>query len=121
MKPVLAKPKKQGLPFLRYSKFCFLQWCFSVYLLLSQKYYKLGFTLWLAFPILNEVLLNIIGHFFQTSIRPKEVMQKFESIAKQDGVFPIVYSPGYDITALGFEKFHPFDSTKYGRIWDYLF
>ena len=35
-------------------------------------------------------------------------------------VVPIVYSPGYNITAAGFEKCHPFDSTKYRRIWDFL-
>ena len=35
-------------------------------------------------------------------------------------VFPIVYSPGYNITACGFEKLHPFDSTKYKRIWSFL-
>lgn len=34
---------------------------------------------------------------------------------------PIVYSKGYNITACGFEKCHPFDSTKYGRIWEFLF
>ena len=35
-------------------------------------------------------------------------------------IFPIVYSPGYNITAYGFEKLHPFDSTKYKRIWEFL-
>jgi len=35
-------------------------------------------------------------------------------------VVPIVYSKGYNITACGFEKAHPFDSTKYRRIWDFL-
>jgi len=32
----------------------------------------------------------------------------------------VVYSPGYNITAGGFEKLHPFDSTKYMRIWEFL-
>ena len=36
-------------------------------------------------------------------------------------MFPIVYSPGYNITACGFEKLHPFDSTKYRRIWNFIF
>ena len=35
-------------------------------------------------------------------------------------IVPIVYSLGYNITAFGFEKMHPFDSTKYRRIWDFL-
>jgi histone deacetylase 11 len=33
---------------------------------------------------------------------------------------PIVYSKGYNITACGIEKMHPFDSTKYRRIWHFL-
>jgi|SRR5665213_337429 len=33
---------------------------------------------------------------------------------------PIVYSPGYNITALGLERFHPFDSLKYRRIRRWL-
>jgi histone deacetylase 11 len=32
----------------------------------------------------------------------------------------IVYSPYYNITACGFEKAHPFDSTKYRRIVEFL-
>lgn len=37
-----------------------------------------------------------------------------------DQFLPIVYSPRYDITLLGFEKLHPFDSAKYGRVFKYL-
>ncbi|MCL4106315.1 UNVERIFIED_CONTAM: hypothetical protein GTU68_003476 [Idotea baltica] len=33
---------------------------------------------------------------------------------------PIVFSPGYDITLLGLEKLHPFDSAKYGKIFQLL-
>ena len=32
----------------------------------------------------------------------------------------LVYSPGYDIRFLGFEKLHPFDSCKYSRTWKSL-
>lgn len=31
-----------------------------------------------------------------------------------------MYSAGYNITACGIEKLHPFDSTKYKRIWQFL-
>jgi histone deacetylase 11 len=35
--------------------------------------------------------------------------------------FPrIVYSPRYNISAMGFERLHPFDSRKYGRTWKVL-
>ncbi len=33
---------------------------------------------------------------------------------------PIIYSPKYDISILGIEKFHPFDTQKYGKIYKYL-
>ena len=33
---------------------------------------------------------------------------------------PIVYHPSYNITAFGLERLHPFDSTKYRRIQDWL-
>lgn len=33
---------------------------------------------------------------------------------------PIVYSPKYNITAFGLERFHPFDSRKYRRIREWL-
>jgi histone deacetylase 11 len=33
---------------------------------------------------------------------------------------PIVYSPAYNITALGLERWHPFDSVKYRRIHAWL-
>ncbi|KAJ1259653.1 hypothetical protein BS78_10G172400 [Paspalum vaginatum] len=33
---------------------------------------------------------------------------------------PVVYSPAYDISFLGLEKMHPFDSAKWGRICRYL-
>lgn len=33
---------------------------------------------------------------------------------------PLVYAPEYNITAFGLENLHPFDSTKYRRIHDWL-
>ncbi len=35
-------------------------------------------------------------------------------------MIPIVYHPGYNITAFGLERLHPFDGRKYGRIRDAL-
>jgi histone deacetylase 11 len=35
-------------------------------------------------------------------------------------MIPIVYHPGYNITACGLERLHPFDSSKYARIRDEL-
>ncbi|XP_020269280.1 histone deacetylase 2 isoform X2 [Asparagus officinalis] len=33
---------------------------------------------------------------------------------------PVIYSPSYDIAFLGIEKLHPFDSSKWGRICQFL-
>ena len=33
---------------------------------------------------------------------------------------PIIYSDKYNITLLGIQKLHPFDSEKYGKIYDFL-
>lgn len=33
---------------------------------------------------------------------------------------PILYNPSYDITAFGIEKLHPFDSSKYSKIFNFL-
>ena len=35
-------------------------------------------------------------------------------------MIPIIYHPGYNITAFGLERLHPFDSRKYRRIHDAL-
>ena len=34
--------------------------------------------------------------------------------------WPIVYSPHYNISFLGFEKLHPFDSGKWGKVYNFL-
>lgn len=34
--------------------------------------------------------------------------------------WPIIYSPVYNIGFLGFEKMHPFDSGKWGKIHQFL-
>ena len=79
----------------------------------------LGIGLFIGFPILNELFLNTVA-LCQSEVNAAATRAKFEKVAN-DGLFPIVYSPGYNITAGGFEKCHPFDSTKYRRIWDFLF
>lgn len=34
--------------------------------------------------------------------------------------WPIVYSPTYNIGFMGFEKMHPFDSGKWGKVHQFL-
>ncbi len=33
---------------------------------------------------------------------------------------PIIYHPGYNISFMRLQRFHPFDSEKYGKVFDYL-
>ena len=111
-----------GLPFFRYSKFCLLQWLASIALFVygltqsALSFILSGILLFITFPVLNELVLNACA-LFQKGEDPVAIKQKF---AAMKNVFPIVYSPGYNITAGGFEKCHPFDSTKYKRIWQFL-
>jgi histone deacetylase 11 len=39
---------------------------------------------------------------------------------KPSGDIKIVYSPHYNISFFGIERFHPFDAKKYGRTWNVL-
>ena len=68
--------------------------------------------------VVNELLINMIANTCQSLEDPETTRKKYEMLAEK--VTPIVYSKGYNITACGFEKVHPFDSTKYRRIWDFL-
>lgn len=34
--------------------------------------------------------------------------------------WPIIYSPNYNIGFMGFEKMHPFDSAKWGKVHQFL-
>ena len=49
----------------------------------------------------------------------EEVNTNFE---RQEVVnkLPIIFSPHYDITLLGIEKLHPFDTEKHGKVYKYL-
>jgi len=39
---------------------------------------------------------------------------------KMSNKIPIIFSKHYDITLLGLQRLHPFDSEKYGRVYRYL-
>lgn len=64
-------------------------------------------------PVINEVLLTLKGYLFK--FRILRAPNPFP-----DDIFPIVYSPKYNIHAFGLEKLHPFDASKYRRVFDDL-
>ena len=70
------------------------------------------------YPIVQELLFMIIA---KLRIASGSVDRDLQSMHKKlDTMYPIVYSPGYNLTACGLERMHPFDSTKYGRVYDFL-
>lgn len=41
-------------------------------------------------------------------------------LERRKPTIPIIYDPGYNITAWGLEKLHPFDTKKYGNIFNHI-
>ena len=64
-------------------------------------------------PFLNELFLNIKALACKSRIIKPEYSEKYNL---RDAL-PIVYSPDYNIHAFGIEKLHPFDSSKYRRVF----
>ncbi|PVH47639.1 hypothetical protein PAHAL_4G105200 [Panicum hallii] len=54
------------------------------------------------------------------SLRQKRILSSKLYLDVPSSKAPVVYSPAYDISFLGFEKLHPFESAKWGRICRYL-
>jgi len=66
-----------------------------------------------------ELGLNLYSTLFFRQVQYLKDLQKKES--KMNKLkYPIVYHPKYNISAFGFEKLHPFDSQKFGRIYSLL-
>ena len=62
---------------------------------------------WLIFyPFFNETIYNLVSGL-------KKVV--YDPIPKR-----IVYHPSYNISFCGIEKMHPFDSQKYGNVFNRL-
>ena len=73
------------------------------------------FTL-LLIPVLNELILNIKALVCKSRVLTPAYSESYNL----KDVIPIVYSTDYNIHAFGIEKCHPFDSTKYRRVFDDL-
>ena len=74
----------------------------------KQSYCWVG-PLWIAlYPIINELILNFFSCFASQTTYTTTSRSHF------------VYHPQYNITFCGIEKLHPFDSRKYGNIYERL-
>ncbi|KAI3833670.1 hypothetical protein MKW92_021239 [Papaver armeniacum] len=56
----------------------------------------------------------------ETTIRKNRVISSKLYFDISDTMVPLIYSPSYDIAFFGLEKLHPFDSSKWGRICQFL-
>ena len=70
----------------------------------------------LLVPIFNEIILNLKYCLCKSRILKPSYSENYN--LKE--CLPIVYSNYYNITAFGIEKCHPFDSTKYQRVYEDL-
>ena len=103
---------------------CMLEWfgCLGglIYGFVEYEKYKwltvLCFVMIILIPILNEAFLCLKGACCKRRVQNKDFAERH---GLKDCV-PIVYSANYNITACGIEKLHPFDSCKYGRIFQDL-
>ena len=67
---------------------------------------------------LNELLLTLKGWCCKHRIKVKPTYLADRAAIYQ--CLPIVYSPTYNIHAFGIEKLHPFDASKYKRVFEYI-
>ncbi|CAI2372267.1 unnamed protein product [Moneuplotes crassus] len=99
----------------------------------TSKFYSslvTGVCLFLFYPLAKEAVLKLKAVLRRAAWKRRREVRSKEQVAEEvvkeilgedfEGKWPIVYSPGYNITAFGLEKAHPFDSQKYGRVYNYL-
>ncbi|KAL4484304.1 hypothetical protein ABPG72_006415 [Tetrahymena utriculariae] len=79
--------------------------------------------IYILVPFFNELVYNCFAKLLFTIEKEKKREQKYCQSEQQNKYLenlPILYHPKYNITACGIEKLHPFDSVKYGRVFNIL-
>ena len=75
---------------------------------------------WKCWIRVRQIKLVGLGFFSALFFIPTLFPLRIATAQATSQKFPIVYSPHYDISFFGIEKFHPFDSRKYGKIYRHL-
>lgn len=70
---------------------------------------------WLLYPVVLRGVVPAVCACLSAEAAPGRM-----SCLSQAGAVPVVFSHRYDITACGLESAHPFDSTKYSRVFGML-
>lgn len=96
---------------------CFAGFCYGLH---DKQFWPslwwLSLIMILLFPIVNELFLNLKG----VLCRSRVLNPNYSERHHLKDVLPIVYSADYNIHAFGLERCHPFDSTKYRRVYEDL-
>ena len=84
--------------------------------MLNNKKIKKGGIIAVIFLLTGALFFYLV--FFEIPETPTD----YENVLKnqKNDYLPIIYSKNYNITFLGLEQFHAFDSTKYKKIYDDL-
>ncbi len=82
----------------------------------GHQLWAIGLAIFIFHPVVFESLLALKAALCRSSLIKPPASHR--DMVKNK--FPIVYSPGYNITACGLERMHPFDSTKYQRVYNAL-
>lgn len=71
-------------------------------------------------PFILLACLYVYGAFSAVNL-PEHSLEQVRQLAANDvKKLPIVYSPQYNMSFMGLENLHPFDSQKYGRVFGFL-
>lgn len=76
-----------------------------------------GILLFAFYPFLLETLLNIKGYVKRKGLLQESINKR---LALANVKIPISYNHRYNISAGGIERVHPFDASKYKRIFEIL-
>ena len=78
-------------------------WCITVAL----------FVALFVYPVLTESLINLFACLSSSDDSYGNMLRRRQKEMLKYG--PVVYRSGYNLSAFGLERMHPFDALKYGR------
>lgn len=86
----------------------------------NSNFIILPIILFFIYPLITENIYNLLASILdsESSYKSKHIFKHLDSNKGFKKYQPIVYNSNYNITACGIEKLHPFDSTKYLRIYN---
>lgn len=110
-----------------FAGFVFWIFAFTGLLLAITKYYRWMWTtliasasIYVLSPCVIEIWLHLYARLRRKWHFEQQEHDEFLYNVHQGNYIPIIYCAGYNLNACGLEKFHPFDSQKYGKVFRLL-